>query len=85
MAYTVMYNRSSVHISGITERTPVSRDGMTYSLSACPALSRHTPMMEDETFDDLTAAVSKAKINASVYGRKVCKHCLAAATAAQTI
>lgn len=40
MTFTIRYNRNTDHIEGISERTPVSADGMNYAVSACPALSR---------------------------------------------
>ena len=78
-AYQLKYNRSSVHIAGIAERTQVSSDGMDYALSACPTLSRSVNFVTKNGSDDLAEALNQARLTASSLGLKVCQHCEKAA------
>ena len=78
-AFQLKYNRSSVHVAGITERTQVSGDGMNYAQSACPSLTRHLSFMVKDASDDLAEALEMARLTARVQGLKLCKHCEKAA------
>lgn len=79
MAYMIRYNRSSQHISGITEATK-SNGGLRYAVSACPALSRSEfKMAKGASFGDLAEALKAARSGARVTGRKMCTRCEQAA------
>jgi hypothetical protein len=87
--YTLKGNRSTVHIAGLTERTTstgTERGGVVgyYAQSACAGLTRSGHRMEQlGDFTDLADAIKHATFATySISGRKVCKTCLAAATAA---
>ncbi len=87
--YTLKGNRSTVHIAGLAERTTSSgneRGGVVgyYAQSACAGLTRSGHRMEQlGTFSDLAEAIKHATFATySISSRKVCKTCLAAATAA---
>lgn len=86
--YTLKGNRSTVHIAGLTERTTstgAERGGVVgyYAQSACAGLTRSGHRMEQlGDFTDLADAIKHATFATySISGRKVCKSCLAAATA----
>ncbi len=87
--YTLKGNRSTVHIAGLAERTTstgTERGGVVgyYAQSACAGLTRSGHRMEQlGTYTDLAEAIVRAEYATySISGRKVCKSCLAAATAA---
>lgn len=79
--FQLQVNRSSVHISGIAERTQASTDGMTYAQSACGALTRSYNFETKNADDSLVEALRLAEQFAKVYGKKMCKNCQAAAQA----
>jgi hypothetical protein len=79
--YTVRYNRTAVHISGIAERTRGSQ--LNYAVSACPALSRSGVRMATKSGEwaDVSEALAAAQTHAKVYGLKMCAKCEQAAQA----
>lgn len=77
--YQLRVNRSSVHISGIAERTKGSE--FNYAQSACGALTRSYRFEEKQASDDIAEALHLAEQFAKVHGRKMCKNCQAAAQA----
>lgn len=78
MTYTIKYNKSTNHIAGITERTTGSE--LSYAVSACPALSRSgSRMAVGPSFEDISDALSAARVSAKANRRNVCRTCEGAA------
>lgn len=73
--YQIKYNRATSHIAGLDEATTASADGMTYSLSACGALSKGLYLANGFASNDLTAVLDNARKG----DRKLCKNCEKAA------
>jgi hypothetical protein len=73
--FTIMYNRTTNHIAGISERSNGSE--LNYAQSACPVLTRSYNLATGKTFYSAAEALESARKG----GRKVCKHCEAAALA----
>jgi hypothetical protein len=73
--YTIKYNRTTNHIAGIAERSNGS--DLNYAQSACPVLTRSYNLATGKTFTSAAKALESARKG----GRKVCKHCEAAALA----
>jgi len=76
--YVIRYNRTTNHIQGIPERTPVSGDGMTYAQSACPVLTRSYNLAAGLTTNNLDMMMSSVR---TYGGRRLCAHCERAAEA----
>lgn len=85
--YTLRYNRTSIHIDGLSIRT--KSDGKDvgghvsyYAENACGALSRSgSKMAVSTTSDDVAAILKAARSKAIAIGNKLCKTCEAAAEA----
>lgn len=79
--YTIRYNRTAAHISGIAERTRGTE--LDYAVSACPALSRSGVRMavKSGAWADVSEALAAARTHARVYGLKMCAKCETAAQA----
>lgn len=72
-AYTIRYNRTTNHISGLDAST-ISNE---YTMNACGSLTRSN-LATGKTLEDVKEALELAKI---VGGRKLCKNCEKAARA----
>ena len=88
MTYQVRYNRSTVHIAGIAERTRTAATDRSvqtgvvsrYAVSACPALSRAGIQMAIRSdHEDLREALKAAR--GMTYMVKMCAKCESAAEA----
>lgn len=83
--FTILTNRSSVHIQGLEEATTSSgteKDGVVgnYAASTCSALSRHARFERRGTFDDLAEVLKRAQSTAITSNRKLSKNCERRAT-----
>lgn len=88
MELTIRYNRSSVHIQGLTERTTGAVNNKAevtgvvsyYAESACGGLTRSGyKMAVSNTYDNAEAALKGAQLKARALGLKMCKSCEKAA------
>jgi hypothetical protein len=79
--FTIKYNSGTVHIDGLNIRTEGSE--FDYAKSACPALSRSYRFVERGAKATTAAGVLEEarKLAVAVGGKKLCKHCAAAAEA----
>lgn len=82
--FTLKYNRTTTHISGLEIRseaadTDPNESGVVsyYAVSACPVISRGRNLATSESFEDVKEALTEAR----KFSRKVCKHCEKAAEA----
>ena len=77
MSYNIAtkYGSKVVHIQGLAEKTVTTGNSLTYSKSACPALSR-TVFAQYHHSSDLAATIKKADSYAKAYGQSICKRCL---------
>jgi hypothetical protein len=78
-SYTIKYNRSSNHITGLAIRT--EGGDFTYSKSHCSTVSGFGQLATGETHETVEAAYEAAQLSSDVTGRKLCKKCSAAAEA----
>lgn len=85
--YTVLYNRSSVHINGLATRSTGRGTDMGdhisyYAQNACGALSRGASTMQaSKTSENVTEILKAARGTSAAVGNKLCKKCEAAAEA----
>jgi len=73
--YQLRSNRTTTHIDGMDGVTPDSADGMTYTISACGALTRNVYLDHGKTGDDLSEMLEAARAT----GRHLCRNCERAA------
>jgi len=79
--YTIHYNRTSNHISGLLIRTAGDGSQTDPAFNACPVLTRGTSLARGKSFTEVAEALKAARSSSAATGRKLCKKCEQAAEA----